>query len=197
MAKLVVVGDAVDVDVDGYGSTHDEKLVVASGMMMHYPSNPSWKTKKAVVVLLSILGLTAVVASGGVSMVFPSIANSSEQARTEESFLLHDGGGGRSVYDCVVASGSWPQVNGDLDKGGGSSQPFVSCFSTWHEKNQQYLQCWSRSHYAGTDNDWDWDEACEPEGYGSVWEYADPNGWNNEGETASCGRPCTAFNQYD
>lgn len=200
MATLVVVGDAVDVDVDGYGygSTHDDELVVPSGMMMNHPSNPSWKTKKAVVVLLSILGLTAVVASGGASMVFPSIVNSLEQARTEESFLLHDGGGGgRSVYDCVVASGSWPQVNGDLDKGGGSSQPFVSCFSTWHEKNQQYLQCWSRSHYAGTDNDWDWDEACEPEGYGSVWEYADPNGWNNEGETTSCGRPCTAFNQYD
>ena len=167
--------------------------------MMNHPSNPSWKTKKAVVVLLSILGLTAVVASGGASMFFPSIVNSSEQARTEESFLLHGGGGGRrsSVYDCEVASGSWPAGDRELDKGGGSSEPFVSCFSTWHVKNQQYIQCWSRSHYAGTDNDWDWNEACKPEGYGKVWEYADPNGWNNEGETTSCGGPCTAFNQYD
>ena len=168
--------------------------------MMNHPSNPSWKTKKAVVVLLSILGLTAVVASGGASMFFPSIVNSSEQARTEESFLLHGGGGGgrrSSVYDCEVASGSWPAGDRELDKGGGSSEPFVSCFSTWHVKNQHYLQCWSRSHYAGTDNDWDWNEACKPEGYGSVWEYADPNGWNNEGETTSCGGPCTAFNQYD
>ena len=86
MAKLVVVGDAVDVDVDGYGygSTHDDELVVPSGMMMNHPSNPSWKTKKAGVVLLSILGLTAVVASGYAAMIFPSIVTSSEPARTDE-----------------------------------------------------------------------------------------------------------------
>ena len=66
MAKLVVVGEMdidADVDVEDYGSTHDEERVVPSGMMMEYPSShPSWKTKKAGVLLVGLLGLTAVVA---------------------------------------------------------------------------------------------------------------------------------------
>ena len=32
------------------------------------------------------------------------------------------------VADCVVASGSWPAVDQELNKGNGQSQPFVICF---------------------------------------------------------------------
>ena len=212
MTTLVVVGDAVD--VDGYGSTHDQDLVVPSGMMMNHLSNQSWKTKKAVLVLLSILGLTTVVASSA-SMFFPSIVNSSEQVRTEESFLLQDGGGYPKPTDCVVASGSWPAGDQELNIDGSGTQPFVSCFSTWNKWGGPNLQCWSRSHYVKMDDGcivpdddkgcWN-NEACVPDGfyryYPSRWlwgmEYANPNGWNVEGETASCGVPCGVFDHtYD
>merc|ERR1711865_60541 len=78
-------------------TTHDKKeRVVPSGMMMESPSSsspPLWKTKKAGVVLLGLLGLTAMVASGG--------------ARTEEAFLLQASVGNDNK--CVAATGlPWP-----------------------------------------------------------------------------------------
>ena len=67
--------DLVSGENEDYGSTHDEERIVPSGMMMEYPSSgpPSWKTKKAGVVLLGLLGLTAMVASGGAALVFPPL----------------------------------------------------------------------------------------------------------------------------
>merc|ERR1711865_740390 len=92
-------------------TTHGKKeRVVPSGMMLESPSSssppPSWKTKKAGVVLLSLLGLTAMVASGGAALVFPSLVTSSEPARTEEAFLLQARVGNDNK--CVPATGPWP-----------------------------------------------------------------------------------------
>ena len=231
MATLVVVGeddgdDDVDVDVDvvvdDYGSTHGEDRVVPSGMMMDYLRSPlSWKTKKASVVLLGILGVTAVVASGYAAMIFPSIVTSSEPARTDESFLLHDGSSRLSWGKCVATSGPWPSgtltlrkgdmqphpgYNMDLYVGPGYSQRFVSCFSLWvktkHMDGFAYEQCWSESvrvlsglgnvEYYG-----EWYQTCEPEGYErGVWEYGTPQYVRN-GETPTCGTSCTTFEQRD
>merc|ERR1712028_55511 len=67
-------------------TTHDEERVVPSGMT-------SSTTKKAGVVLLGLLGLTAMVASGG--------------ARTEEALLLQASVGNDNK--CVAATGlPWP-----------------------------------------------------------------------------------------
>merc|ERR1711865_1285855 len=92
-------------------TTHDKKeRVVPSGMMMESPSSsspPLWKTKKAGVVLLGLLGLTAMVASGGAAPIFPSLVTSSESARTEEAFLLQARGGANDGT-CVPATGPWP-----------------------------------------------------------------------------------------
>ena len=69
MATLVVGDIDVDVDIDDYGSFHDEELVVPLPLMDHnrtnskHPSSstPSWKTKK--LMCASIIGMTATVAS--------------------------------------------------------------------------------------------------------------------------------------
>ena len=170
MATLVV-GD-IDIDVDGdvvdYGSTHDEERVVPLGMMMEYPSSspPSWKTKKVSVVLLGLVGLTAVVASGGASLVFPSLVTSSEPARSsEESFLLH-ASVGADDNKCVPASGPWPAGSGSQDDDGeeafgASDGPYVTCFASTTGGH-----CWSHSYIDSWGN---W-QPCTPQGYGAGWE---------------------------
>ena len=110
MNNTLVAGEIFD-----YGSTQKEELlVVPSAMMMdrhyqtntkHYPSSsssPSWNTKKAVV--LGIIGLMAVVVSSAL-LFFSVIMDSSGQARTGQSFLLHDGGIG---YPRVVIKNDTP-----------------------------------------------------------------------------------------
>merc|ERR1711865_274513 len=93
-------------------TTHDEERVVPSGMT-------SWTTKKAGVVLLGLLGLTAMVASGGA-------------ARTKEAFLLQ-ASGGADDNKCVPATGPWPTgaVSQDDDGNGegASDGPYVTCFT--------------------------------------------------------------------
>ena len=204
MATLVV-GD-IDIDVDGdvvdYGSTHDEERVVPLGMMMEYPSSspPSWKTKKVSVVLLGLVGLTAVVASGGASLVFPSLVTSSEPARsTEESFLLH-ASVGADDNKCVPASGPWPtnSVSQDDDgeeATGASDGPYVTCFAS---TTGGY--CWSHSYFDG-----DYWKPCTPNGFGEAWAFDASS--SDEDDTvstwavltvtlhavATCGTGCTEF----
>merc|ERR1712161_126074 len=109
--------------------------------MMESPSSsspPLWKTKKAGVVLLGLLGLTAMVASGGAAPIFPSLVTSSEPARTEEAFLLQARGGANDDT-CVPASGPWPTGAVSQDNGvgtgdgesedGASDGPYVTCFT--------------------------------------------------------------------
>ena len=149
-------------------TTHDEKeRIVPSGMMMESPSSsspPLWKTKKAGVVLLGLLGLTAMVASGGA-------------ARTKETFLLQ-ASGGADDNKCVPATGPWPTgaVSQDDDgeqAGGASDGPYVTCFTA------RGGYCWSHSYY--DDGDW---KQCTPNG--SDW--ADV-----AGTFATCGTGCTKF----
>merc|ERR1711865_219569 len=133
-------------------TTHDKKeRVVPSGMMMESPSSsspPLWKTKKAGVVLLGLLGLTAMVASGG--------------ARTEEAFLLQASVGNDNK--CVAATGlPWPtnavsQDDDGEEENGASDGPYVTCFTAAGG------YCWSHSYY--DDGDW---KQCTPEGAFSVY----------------------------
>ena len=208
MAKLVVVGEVdididVDVDVEDYGSTHDEERVVPLGMMMEYPSSspPSWKTKKVGVVLLGLLGLTAVVASGGASLVFPSLVTSSEPARSsEESFLLH-ASVGADDNKCVPASGPWPTNSVSQDDDGeevvgASDGPYVTCFVS---TTGGY--CWSHSYIDSWGN---W-QPCTPQGYGAGWAFDSASDLDDAVSTygavatvtlsavATCGTGCTEF----
>jgi len=158
-------------------TTHDKKeRVVPSGMMMESPSSsspPLWKTKKAGVVLLGLLGLTAMVASGGAAPIFPSLVTSSEPARTEEAFLLQASVG--KDNKCVPATGPWPTgaVSQDDDDEFGRDGPYVTCFTAAGG------YCWSHSYY--DDGDW---KQCTPNG--SDW--ADV-----AGTFATCGTGCTKF----
>ena len=98
------------------------------------------------------------------------------------------------VADCVVASGSWPAGDQELNKGNGQSQPFVTCFSCQvAQPPGASPQCWTRSHYIGSD----YYAMCVPSGYDSyLWEIANPNGWRVKGETASCGGPCNNIESW-
>merc|ERR1711865_1131181 len=173
----------VDADVKDYGSTLDKKeRVVPSGMMMESPSSsspPLWKTKKAGVVLLGLLGLTAMVASGGA-------------ARTEEAFLLQARGGANDDT-CVPATGPWPtgavsqDDDGEQDEGA-SDGPYVTCFTA------RGGYCWSHSYY---DDGW---KSCTPHGSGwSVYAHTDDDDCLGLGHTATlkgvptCGTGCTEF----
>ena len=175
-------------------TTHDKKeRVVPSGMMMESPSSsspPLWKTKKAGVVLLGLLGLTAMVASGGAALVFPSLVTSSEPARTEEAFLLQARVGNDNK--CVAATGPWPTgaVSQDDDgehKYGVSDGPYVTCFTAAGG------YCWSHSYY--DDGDW---KQCTPHGSGwFVYAPTDDNdddlGYTTLQGVPTCGTGCTEF----
>ena len=172
-------------------TTHDKKeRVVPSGMMMESPSSsspPLWKTKKAGVVLLGLLGLTAMVASGGAALVFPSLVTSSESARTEEAFLLQARVGDDNK--CVPATGPWPtgavsqNDDGEQDEGA-SDGPYVTCFTA------RGGYCWSHSYY--DDGDW---KPCTP--HGSGWLVYGPTNddWRNTPLQGlpTCGTGCTEF----
>ena len=161
-------------------TTHDKKeRVVPSGMMLESPSSssppPSWKTKKAGVVLLGLLGLTAMVASGG--------------ARTEEAFLLQASVGNDNK--CVAATGlPWPtnavSQNDDGEQAYGASDgPYVTCFTA------AGVYCWSHSYY---DDGW---KSCTPQGSGwSVYTLSDDT-YDDDGVTlhsiATCGTGCNTF----
>ena len=170
-------------------TTHDKKeRVVPSGMMMESPSSsspPLWKTKKAGVVLLGLLGLTAMVASGGAALVFPSLVTSSESARTEEAFLLQARGGANDDT-CVPATGPWPTgaVSQDDDDEFGRDGPYVTCFTAAGG------YCWSHSYY--DDGDW---KPCTP--HGSGWLVYGPTNddWRNTPLQGlpTCGTGCTEF----
>merc|ERR1711865_181073 len=132
--------------------------------------------KKAGVVLLSLLGLTAMVASGGA-------------ARTEEAFLLQ-ARGGADDNKCVPATGPWPTgaVSQDDDGNGvgASDGPYVTRFTA------RGGYCWSHSYY---DDGWN---PCTPHGSGwSVYAHTD-----DDDTTATlkgvptCGTGCTEFS-YD
>ena len=191
----------VDADVKDYGSTLDKKeRVVPSGMMMESPSSsspPLWKTKKAGVVLLGLLGLTAMVASGGAALVFPSLVTSSEPARTEEAFLLQASVGNDNK--CVAATGlPWPtnavSQNDDGEQAYGASDgPYVTCFTAAGG------YCWSHSYY--DDGDW---KQCTPEGAFSVYAPSDDtttsgamgvsgHTFTTLNDVTYCGTGCTGF----
>merc|ERR1711865_825164 len=145
-------------------TTHDEERVVPSGMT-------SWTTKKAGVVLLGLLGLTAMVASGGA-------------ARTKEAFLLQ-ASGGADDNKCVPATGPWPTGAKSQDDDGEFGEddallgPYVTCFTA------RGGYCWSHSYYV--DGDW---KPCTP--HGSGWSV-----YTNDDDTyddvATCGTGCTEF----
>merc|ERR1711865_149312 len=132
--------------------------------------------KKAGVVLLSLLGLTAMVASGGA-------------ARTEEAFLLQARGGANDDT-CVPATGPWPTgaVSQDDDGGvdvGGSDGPYVTCFTAAGG------YCWSHSYY---DDGW---KSCQPHGSGwTVYTLSDDI-YADDGDSlhsiATCGTACKTF----
>ena len=186
-------------------TTHDKKeRVVPSGMMMESPSSsspPLWKTKKAGVVLLGLLGLTAmVVASGGAALVFPSLVTSSESARTEEAFLLQARGGANDDT-CVPATGPWPagavsQYEDGESDAGASDGPYVTCFTAAGAGGY----CWSHSYY--DDGDW---KQCTPHGSGfSVYSLNDDQEISadfglgddtklNLHSIATCGTGCKTF----
>ena len=206
MATLVVAGEVdIDVDVEDYGATHNEERVVPSGMMMEYPSShPTWKTKKAGVVLLGLLGLTVVVASGGASLFFSSLGTSLEPARTKESFLLQ--AHVRADDDkCVPASGPWPagsvsrqEIEAMYNEDDEHNGPFVTCFvfqAADDDNSSPTDACWSHSYYHG--GVWDW-KPCTPQGYGAGWAFDSPG---HEGDdaykiltgVATCGSGCTRF----
>jgi len=171
-------------------TTHDKKeRVVPSGMMMESPSSsspPLWKTKKAGVVLLGLLGLTAMVASGGAAPIFPSLVTSSEPARTEEAFLLQARGGANDDT-CVPATGPWPAgavsqyEDGESDLGG-SDGPYVTCFTAAGAGGY----CWSHSYY--DDGDW---KQCTP--HGSGWFVYAPGDDDTLQGVPTCGTGCTEF----
>ena len=169
-------------------TTHDEERVVPSGMT-------SWTTKKAGVVLLGLLGLTAMVASGGAAPIFPSLVTSSESARTEEAFLLQARGGANDGT-CVPATGPWPTgaVSQD-DDGiiGISDGPYITCFTATGG------YCWSHSYY--DDGDW---KQCTPEGAFSVYAPSDDtttsgamgvsgHTFTTLNDVTYCGTGCTGF----
>ena len=198
MATLVVEGD-IDVDVGDYGATHDKERVVPSGITMDYPRSrpPSWKTKKAAVVLVGLLGMTAAVASS--TVLFYSILDVSKPASTGPMFLLHASGG--TDNKCVVASGPWPHSNPNLnqldfdihdDDDNPSGNAYTTCFG--HNKGYYGYQdmCWSKSYKDGWGN---W-QPCKPKGFGSSWEFALPsnqNTWTDTTTPETCGKPCTEF----
>ena len=81
-------------EIDDYGSTHGEDLVVPLTMLdrNHHPTSSkhpssilSWKTKK---VMLGIIGLTAAVVSGATLFWSVLTDSSSGLAQTGQSFLL-------------------------------------------------------------------------------------------------------------
>ena len=172
-------------------TTHDKKeRVVPSGMMMESPSSsspPLWKTKKAGVVLLGLLGLTAMVASGGAALVFPSLVTSSESARTEEAFLLQARGGANDDT-CVPATGPWPtgavsqSADGEQDVWG----PYVTCFTA------RGGYCWSHSYFDESKGGWN---KCTPHGSGwSVYAHTDDDGgYTTLQGVPTCGTGCTEF----
>ena len=167
-------------------TTHDEKeRIVPLGMMMESPSSsspPLWKTKKAGVVLLGLLGVTAMVASGGA-------------ARTEEAFLLQ-ASGGADDNKCVPATGPWPTGAVSLDDDDDSyydednalDGPYVTCFTA------RGGYCWSHSYYV--DGDW---KPCTP--HGSGWSVYAPRVYapNDDlsppllKDVVTCGTGCTEF----
>merc|ERR1711865_1026868 len=159
-------------------TTHDEERIVPSGMT-------SWTTKKAGVVLLGLLGLTAMVASGG--------------TRTEEAFLLQARVGDDNK--CVAATGlPWPtnavsQKNSDDDQAFGATDtgPYVTCWTAAGG------YCWTHSYY--DDGDW---KPCAPEGAFSVYAPSDDDtikgAFGISGGHAKtlnvvtyCGTGCTGF----
>merc|ERR1711865_1199202 len=166
-------------------TTHDAERVVPSGMT-------SWTWEKAGVVLLGLLGLTAMVASGGAAPIFPSLVTSSESARTEEAFLLQARGGANDDT-CVPATGPWPtgavSQNDDAEPDTGASDgPYVTCFTA------RGGYCWSHSYY---DDGW---KSCTPHGSGwSVYAHTDDDDCLGLGHTATlkgvstCGTGCTEF----
>jgi len=193
-------------------TTHDKKeRVVPSGMMMESPSSsspPLWKTKKAGVVLLGLLGLTAMVASGGAALVFPSLVTSSEPARTEEAFLLQASVGDDNT--CVAATGPWPtgavsQIEDSQIADNASNGPYVTCFRFYGSDGSD-KQCWSHSYYNYNDGIWD---PCWPypkATFGRGWQtdspmtdriidvpYGPPIRVFTLQPMATCGTACTGF----
>ena len=153
-------------------TTHDEERVVPSGMT-------SWTTKKAGVVLLGLLGLTAMVASGG--------------ARTEEAFLLQARGGANDDT-CVPATGPWPtgavsqNDDGELDEGA-SDGPYVTVLL------REGAIVGPHSYY---DDGW---KSCTP--HGSGWSVYAPRVYapNDDlsppllKDVVTCGTGCTEFSK--
>merc|ERR1711865_558185 len=142
-------------------TTHDEERVVPSGMT-------SWTTKKAGVVLLGLLGLTALVTS-------------SESARTEEAFLLQ-ASGGADDNKCFPATGPWPTgAKSQDDDGEFVDGPYVTCFTA------RGGYCWSHSYYDG--GEWN---PCKPNGSG--WSvYGMEQSFNPPFGLTTCGTGCTGF----
>ena len=201
MATLVVGDIDVDVDIDDYGSFHDEELVVPLPLMDHnrtnskHPSSstPSWKTKK--LMCAGIIGMTAAVASSAL-LLFSIIKKLSGTAPTEELFLLH-ASVGADDDKCVAATGPWPtgsksymQDDDDDTSLQPHSGPYVSCFVS---TTGGY--CWSHSYYG--DGDW---KPCTPNGYGVEWSI-DSASYDDYQATISsiqhpvetCGTGCTEF----
>ena len=183
-------------------TTHDEERVVPSGMT-------SWTTKKAGVVLLGLLGLTAMVASGGAAPIFPSLVTSSESARTEEAFLLQARGGANDDT-CVPATGPWPtgavsQIEDSQIADNASNGPYVTCFRFYGSDGSD-KQCWSHSYYNYNDGIWD---PCWPypkATFGRGWQtdspmtdriidvpYGPPIRVFTLQPMATCGTACTGF----
>lgn len=197
MAKLVVGDVNVEVEVDDYGSTHDEELMIPLTLMVDHPgSNPSWKTKK--LMYAGIIGMTAAVASS--ALLFLSIMDFSKQESSELSFLLHASVGNDNT--CVPASGPWPtnsvsQDDDSQDVNGASDGPYVTCYSF------QGTHCWSHSYYDS--GDW---KPCTPNGFGERgWVFDSPTDDITTGgdvytsahdtitlsDVATCGTGCTEF----
>ena len=182
MATLVVV-EGGDFDVDDYGSTHDEELVVPLTLMVDHPgSNPSWKTKK--LTFAGIIGMTATVAPS--ALLFLSIMDSSGQAQTEESFLLND----RGPYSkCVPASGPWPEGSFSLGDDDDVDKPFKTCFINTHVATGNY--CWSHSYIDGWGN---W-QPCTPQGFGEEWAFEFDMETQITQGLCTCGTGCTEFSK--
>ena len=192
MVTLVVVEEG-DVDVDDYGSTHDEGLVVPLAITDHNNTNsnnpiPSRNTKK--LMSAGIIGMTATVASS--ALLFLSIMDSSGQAQTEESFLLHDSG---PYSKCVPASGPWPAGSFSLGDDDDVDMPFKTCFKNKNGAPVDY--CWSHSYIDGWGN---W-QPCTPQGFGEEWAFdidhsiGDGLGTVIFQGLGTCGTGCTEFSK--
>merc|ERR1711865_1011274 len=132
-------------------------------------------------VLLGLLGLTAMVASGGAAPIFPSLVTSSESARTEEAFLLQASGGAND-NKCFPATGPWPTgAKSQDDDGEFVDGPYVTCFTA------RGGYCWSHSYYDG--GEWN---PCKPNGSG--WSvYGMEQSFNPPFGLTTCGTGCTGF----